>query len=97
MKSRSFVCLCLLLAANSVLAASPQETAQSRGQLLHENHCIRCHTSSVYTREPRKITNLNDLSKSVGKWSKVAGLNWSQAEIHDVVDYLNREYYRLKN
>jgi mono/diheme cytochrome c family protein len=95
MKKQLLLCLCFVLTAGSVTAASSNEEPKSRGQLLYENHCIGCHTSSVNSRNPRKAHNLDDLSRWVAKWAKAQNLTWNKDEISDVVDYLNQEYYHL--
>ena len=75
----------------------PVNAKKSRGQLLYENHCTRCHESVVHIRKQRKATSLSELYKWAIKWSKAEKLYWSGDEVRDVVDYLNREYYKLKN
>jgi mono/diheme cytochrome c family protein len=95
-KNQLLLCLCLVSAVGSVLAAAANEPAKSRGQLLYENHCIRCHANSVHSRNPRRVHNLPDLYQWVDKWAKLQKLEWSQDEIRDVVDYLNHKYYKLK-
>jgi mono/diheme cytochrome c family protein len=96
MKKQLLLCIFFLSSAGIVLAASPDEPTKPRGQLLYENHCIGCHTSSVNSRNPRKATNLNDLYQWVEKWSKAQNLDWNEDEIRDVSDYLNHEYYNFK-
>lgn len=96
MRNQLLLCLCFVLAAGGASAAAPDEATKSRGQLLYENHCTACHTSSVNSRNPRKAHNMSDLSLWVEKWAKVQNLTWSKDELSDVVDYLNQEYYHLK-
>lgn len=96
MKMQFLVGIVLLSAATGVLAATPKDSAKSRGQLLYENHCTRCHETSVHSRKPIRVTNLDDLYHWVEKWASVQKLGWNQDEVRDVVDYLNHEYYQLK-
>lgn len=96
MKNQLLLCLCFLIAAGSVSAAASDAVAKSRGQLLFENHCTRCHTSVVHTRTPHRVNNLNDLSLWVKKWSDVSKLDWNEDEIRAVADYLNTKYYHLQ-
>ncbi len=67
----------------------------SRGQLLYENHCQLCHTSVVHVRETRRARSLKELEHWVTRWSGELNLSWGADEISDVVDYLNRRYYKL--
>lgn len=78
-------------------AKLPADSKKSRGQLLYENHCTRCHESVVHIREQRKAASLNELYKWTIKWSAAEKLTWTGDETRDVVDYLNREYYKLQN
>jgi len=68
----------------------------SRGQMLYENHCQVCHTSVVHVREKRHARSLKDLEYWVKRWSGEFNPAWSADEISDVVDYLNRRYYKIK-
>lgn len=74
---------------------TPVDAKKSRGQLLYENHCTRCHESVVHVRNHRKAANLNELYQWTTKWAAAEKLAWSGDEIRDVVDYLNREFYQL--
>jgi len=96
MKKRMLSAFGVFLNVSVVLAATPAEPPKSRGQLLIENHCTRCHESAVYTRNPNKVTKLDDLYHWVEKWATLQHLDWHQDEIRDAVDYLNQEYYHLK-
>lgn len=96
MKTQLLTCIFFVSITGGVLAATPEVPAKPRGQMLYENHCIRCHAGSVHAREPRRVTNLNDLYHWVGKWSTIQKLDWSKDEIRDVVDYLNHAYYQLE-
>lgn len=75
-------------------STSPAYTA-SRGQLLYENHCTRCHASTLHVREARRAESLHALQGWVIRWSGEEKLNWSGEEIADVVEYLDRRYYKF--
>ncbi len=67
----------------------------SRGQLLYENHCTRCHASTLHVQQARRAESLKALQGWVIRWSDEEKLNWSGEEIADVVEYLNRRYYKF--
>jgi cytochrome c5 len=69
--------------------------AASRGRMLYENHCTRCHTSVLHVRENRRAVSLKALEGWVRRWSGEEKLTWSEEEIVGVVDYLNRRYYKF--
>jgi len=75
--------------------ATPSAQAVSRGQLLYENHCIACHESVVHIRHDRRAQSYRALQDWVVRWSNQQQLDWDAGEIADVVDYLNRRYYKF--
>jgi len=82
----------LAFAAGDVRAADAD-----RGQLLYENHCKVCHTSVVHVREERKAATRKEIQTWIRRWQKELGLQWGEAEVDDVTEYLNNRYYRLES
>lgn len=80
--------LSIILPAQS--APDPQ-----RGELLYNNHCTKCHTSTVHVRQDRKAKTMQSLRYQVTRWAKNNSLNWSEKEIDDVVSFLNNKFYKL--
>lgn len=66
-----------------------------RGRLLYDNHCIVCHTSKVHRRIPPLPMDIGQLRLIVSAWAKGQQLRWSDDDISDVVEYLDRTHYRL--
>lgn len=66
-----------------------------RGRALYQNHCVVCHTSKVHRREPPLPLSVEALRAVVTIWAREEGLRWSRDEIEDVVQYLDRAYYRF--
>jgi mono/diheme cytochrome c family protein len=64
-------------------------------QALHEQNCVKCHGTEVYTRPDRKVTSYDGLGRQVRRCETALGLRWFDDEIAAVTSYLNREYYRL--
>ncbi|MCR4300350.1 MAG: hypothetical protein NUV51_01945 [Sulfuricaulis sp.] len=73
----------------------PPAVVGSRGRMLYANHCTRCHTSVVHVREKRRADSLRVLEGWVRRWSGEEKLGWSAEEVVEVVDYLNRRYYKF--
>jgi mono/diheme cytochrome c family protein len=63
------------------------------GALLYSTYCNACHTSKIHWREQKLATDLDSLYFQVRRWQDNIGLDWSEAEIADVVRYLNAVYY----
>lgn len=68
----------------------------SRGQALYENHCQSCHADWAHKRSDRKVTSMNDLNRRVAAWSIHSGLDWSDEDVGDVADYLERNFYHFE-
>jgi mono/diheme cytochrome c family protein len=82
--------LAVMFLAQSALADS------ANGKKLHDEECVRCHGSDLYTREDRKVQSLDGLKHQVGVCISVVGVNWFDEETSDVVDYLNENFYKFK-
>jgi len=77
------------------IPAKPSAETVSRGQLLYENHCIACHESVAHIRHDRRAKSYKALQDWVVRWSNQQQLGWGAGDIADVVDYLNRHYYKF--
>jgi len=95
--SRQGKCLGIVASVcTGLVFSSPASPAEfDRGQALYENHCRECHESWAHTREGRHVASLDALRKRVAAWSIHTGLGWSNEEVDDVTDYLNRQFYQL--
>ena len=87
------VCICLLFSAS---VSAEEETSITHGQQLHDDKCLACHTTQVYTREDRRIKTLQALSNQVNNCMKgPAKADWTELETRSVVDYLNQKFYKF--
>ncbi|MEJ2258565.1 MAG: cytochrome c [Woeseiaceae bacterium] len=66
-----------------------------RGEQLHDEHCMKCHDDSVYTRDERFVASRQALVKQVNRCAQNTGTEWSDDDVDDVVDYLNATYYKF--
>ena len=87
---RSLIFAALLATGNYVLADA------EHGQKLHDEQCMKCHDSGVYTREDRRVADRDALVKQVKRCELNLGLSWFDTDINDVVQYLNQSYYKFK-
>lgn len=86
---------CSVLLAVLVWAVPVAAEPFDRGQALYENHCVACHDDSVHTGAERRATSRRDIRQWVTTWNFHAGLGWSDEEVEDVTDFLNRRFYRF--
>ena len=65
------------------------------GQKMHNEHCNKCHTDKVYTRENRFVKSLGALGKQVVRCKDNTGAPWFDEDTEAVVHFLNEKYYRF--
>ena len=88
------ILLCAL--AIPTATAHAQDTSpRGRGELLYSTHCVDCHTTQMHWRDKKVARDLNGLRAQVVRWQGNVGRNWDASEIGDVVDYLNRTFYKF--
>jgi len=90
----------LLLSAtgisNNSFASDDEMTDQiAHGEEAHKNHCYKCHTDSVYTREDRFVKSIDALSKQVVRCKESSNIPWFDEDSDAVVQFLNKKYYRF--
>lgn len=70
--------------------------AESEGQRLHDQQCLSCHGTNVYTRPNRKIHSLNQLKAQVGRCIKSAAkVDLTPEQATAVIQYLNKTFYHF--
>ncbi|QEP43169.1 cytochrome c [Ectothiorhodospiraceae bacterium BW-2] len=81
-----------------LLAASlslPAEESLNEGAALHQQSCLRCHGSELYTRADRKVTHYAALNSRVNMCKDMLGLTWFDDQVQAVTDYLNQTHYHF--
>jgi mono/diheme cytochrome c family protein len=66
-----------------------------RGKELHDDHCMKCHDDSVYTRDEHFVSSKEALIAQVNQCALNTDTQWSDEDVNDVVDYLNATYYKF--
>lgn len=85
----------MTLLGGMLLVSAPSSADAERGRLLYENQCTVCHESVVHIRERRKAANAAELRAFIQRWAAELKLTWSQDEMNDVFQYLNKRYYKF--
>lgn len=67
----------------------------AHGEEAHKNHCYKCHTDSVYTRDNRFVKSIDALSKQVVRCKEGSDVPWFDEDADAVVQFLNKKYYRF--
>ncbi len=64
-----------------------------RGEALHNEHCLRCHSVNIYSRNDRMVNNMSQLSERVKQCELANDLLWFEEDVDDVSAYLNADFY----
>ena len=85
-----------ILLSTALLAqpALPADSAQ--GKKLHDANCVKCHSTSVYTRQDRKIKSLAALNERLVPCTHEAQVTLTDDEQKSIVQYLNEQFYKFK-
>ncbi len=67
----------------------------THGEETHKNHCYKCHTDDVYTRENRFVKSIDALSQQVVRCKDGSDVPWFDEDTDAVVQFLNKKYYRF--
>ena len=67
----------------------------AHGEKTHNNHCYKCHTDDVYTRENRFVKSIDALSQQVVRCKDGNNVPWFDEDTDAVVQFLNKKYYRF--
>lgn len=79
-----------------LLSSAPVQAFDiDNGMALHNKNCVRCHDSSMYTREDRKTEDYAALRERVVQCEIMTELIWFDEEIDDVTAYLNKAFYHF--
>jgi mono/diheme cytochrome c family protein len=79
-----------------VLVASLPAIAESEGQQLHDQRCLACHSTEVYTRDNRMIQSASGLKTQVERCAKgAAKVDWTPEQIAAVTQYLENNFYHF--
>ena len=79
-----------------VTEPSALEEQLAEGKELNTDNCTRCHDTSVYTKEDRKVQTLEVLTKRVQACNTKTGAGLDEEELEDLTLFLNTEYYKFK-
>lgn len=90
------------LAAGLLLGTHALADDLQRGEQLHAQNCVSCHTSMVggdgsllYTRADRKVNNREQLISRVNQCETTLELQWFEEDVMAVVEYLDRNHYKF--
>jgi hypothetical protein len=80
----------LMIVAGTAPAAEDFHAGQ-----YHEAHCMRCHDTSVYTREERRVRSYPMLEAQVARCDANLATKLFPDDLEQLTDYLNTEFYKF--
>ncbi len=83
------------LLISALMSSSAYAFDVENGKELHNENCVRCHDSSMYTRVDRKTKNYESLRERVVQCEIMTELIWFEEEVDDVTAYLNKAFYHF--
>ena len=95
MNKAKLLLISLTLGAGSAQAALlPGDAAQ--GKTVHDEQCVACHDTSVYTRTNRRVQSPEALIGQVNGCVRQTGLKLDRDQINNLVKHLDESYYKFK-
>lgn len=80
----------------STSAVGYEDPVMQTGKKLHDEKCMNCHDTSVYSRQDHRVKTLQALSNQVNNCMKgPAKANWTVSETNSVIEYLNNKFYKF--
>ena len=69
-----------------------------RGRALYETHCLACHYERIHQRDPSRssVKTLAGLRAEVANRAALTGRPFTAEDLDDIVAYLDRSHYKLK-
>ena len=67
----------------------------AHGEEAHKNHCYKCHTDEIYTRDNRFVKSIDALSQQVVRCKDGSDIPWFDEDSDAVVQFLNKKYYKF--
>lgn len=103
MMKRYFALSLASLFGSLLFVSSGHAADGQRGEQLHNSQCIACHASrfgdngaEIYTRPNRRVQSFEGLQRQVNRCKNNLQIVWFDEDVADVVEYLNRQYYKFE-
>ena len=84
-----------LILASFASYAEEKNTKTDAGEQAHQDHCYKCHSDDIYTREDRVVKSISALGKQVRRCKDGIGIPWFNEDTDAVVHFLNEKYYKF--
>jgi len=80
--------------ASHAMGKTPDPQFQ-RGEDTHDDHCYKCHSDDIYTRDDSFVKSINALGTQVRRCKDGSGAPWFDEDTDAVIHFLNKKYYKF--
>lgn len=95
MKIKTSCILIILLTQHSATWAEGNDALYNDGNEAHKNHCYKCHTDELYTRDNRLVKSISALGSQVRRCKDGNDVPWFDEDTDAVIHFLNEKYYKF--
>jgi hypothetical protein len=92
-------CLFIILSTQYSISwaegAKDKDPLYTAGNEAHQNHCYKCHTDKVYTRDDHFVKSMSALGSQVKRCKDSSNIPWFDEDTDAVVHFLNEKYYKF--
>ena len=89
------IIVAMLLAMSPAILVAEEDAVFNHGKKTHQNHCLKCHTDAMYTRENRVVKSISALGTQVRRCRDGLGKIWFDDDTDAVVHFLDKQYYKF--
>lgn len=93
--SRLLLLMAVFFFGTAASASDDISDPLAHGEEAHKNHCYKCHSDEIYTRDNRFVKSIDALSKQVVRCKDGSDIPWFDEDADAVVQFLNKKYYRF--
>ncbi|MGD8569803.1 MAG: hypothetical protein PVJ39_17080 [Gammaproteobacteria bacterium] len=93
--NRTHLAATLFMFTTVLLPLQSMAADAEHGEKLYKERCHGCHDTRVHTRPNRIIHTYEDLVNRVRFCDTQAKAGFSDSDINDVSEYLNKEFYHF--
>ena len=85
----------LILLTSLPAFAGEADEKYDHGEKAHKNHCYKCHSDDIYTRENSFIKSIDALSKQVVRCKDGNDIPWFDEDTETVIHFVNKKFYNF--
>lgn len=93
---KAMLCASVLVLLPPVASATAAPGDSAAGKQLHDENCMGCHDTSVYTRADHRIQSFAALQEQLNNCSHAINRQFSATDRENLLTYLNDQFYHFQ-